>query len=153
MLKRIKGKLQRKDDSNNKSGSHPLTSSQPKSGSDAERQGLFLIADKQDLLSGSDTFSVDIIAIHGVEGDPTGTWRSPTDVRSLKRFLPEYIPGCRVYTYRYPPKAFLESSLSRVRTYSKRLLNSIKNLQDENNSVSLSQPVDPLLVTAELTRE
>ncbi|KAH8126973.1 ankyrin [Trichoderma asperelloides] len=76
-----------------------------------EKHGLFKLAEGKPNPSGSSNYPVDIIAVHGLNGDAFSTWRHHQDgTLWLRDLLPEFLPGCRVYTYGYPSKIFSQSS-------------------------------------------
>ncbi|KPM39876.1 hypothetical protein AK830_g6697 [Neonectria ditissima] len=71
----------------------------------------------------SETYPVDIIAVHGLNGDAYSTWtHSLTGTLWLRDFLPNFLPGCRVYTYGYPSKLFCDVSRGRVQEFGRGLL-------------------------------
>lgn len=55
--------------------------------------------------------AVDIIAVHGLNGNANKTWTHPNGKLWLKDFLPTALPGARIFTYGYDAKV---SALARV---------------------------------------
>ncbi|KAI0814366.1 hypothetical protein GGR55DRAFT_631560 [Xylaria sp. FL0064] len=98
----------------------------------SERYGLLEvhagdISSKQD----DQYYPVDIIAVHGLNGDAFTTWTHPNGTLWIKDILPSFIPGCRVYTYGYPSKAAFSSSLASVPEFSRGLLSSARDLHED----------------------
>ncbi|KAH7157846.1 ankyrin repeat-containing domain protein [Dactylonectria estremocensis] len=88
-----------------------------------EKHGLFKLAESQPDPSESETYPVDIIAVHGLNGDAYSTWtHSSTGALWLRDFLPGFLPGCCVYTYGYPSKLFCEVSRGPVQEFGRGLL-------------------------------
>ncbi|KAH6873842.1 hypothetical protein B0T10DRAFT_234496 [Thelonectria olida] len=97
-----------------------------------EKRGLFKLADSKPDSSGSKNYPVDIIAVHGLNGDAFSTWcHKPDGTLWLRDLLPEFLPGCRVYTYGYPSKIFSESS-ARVQEYARNLLVSLRDICEDS---------------------
>ncbi|KAB5580049.1 hypothetical protein GE09DRAFT_904211, partial [Coniochaeta sp. 2T2.1] len=95
--------------------------------------GLFPLVDESAASDRNEHFAVDIIAIHGLNGDRISTWTNPdTKVLWLRDLLPKALPGCRVYTYGYPSKVIFNKSVAAVREYSQRLLSCIRGIQDNS---------------------
>lgn len=104
----------------------------------AEKLGLHFVAESPPDPSGSKPYAVDIVAVHGLNGDAFSTWRHSNGTLWLRDLLPTFLPGCRVYTYGYPSKIFSESSLAGVQEYARGLLSSIRDLQEDSKPVILS---------------
>lgn len=81
-------------------------------------------------------FPVDIIAVHGLSGDAYSTWTHPNGTLWLRDLLPDFLPGCRVYTYGYPSQAAFTRSYADVSAYARRLLDSIRGLSEGWNEVT-----------------
>ncbi|PNP78173.1 hypothetical protein FNYG_08490 [Fusarium nygamai] len=106
----------------------------------AEKNGLFKLAESKPAsdLSGSTSFPVDIVAVHGLNGDAFSTWtHKPTGILWLRDLLPSYLPGCRVYTYGYPSKIFSQSS-ERVQEYALNLLISLRDIREDSENAKRS---------------
>lgn len=100
-----------------------------------ENYGLFNLAPITPVPSGSKNYSVDIIAVHGLNGDAYSTWRHhPDGTLWLRDLLPKFLPGCRVYTYGYPSKIFSEST-ARVQDYARHLLISVRDMREDPPTV------------------
>jgi hypothetical protein len=68
---------------------------------------------------------LDIVAIHGINGDAYKTW-SHGDTLWLRDFLPEQVPGARVFSFRYDAQVAFSSSRADIRDFARSLLNSLK---------------------------
>lgn len=55
-------------------------------------------------------YPVDIVAVHGMNGDAYETWTTQNsngdEVNWLRDFLPEQFPGARIFSYGYPADIF-----------------------------------------------
>lgn len=133
MLERLKKKIKRRSRS---AGGH-----QPSSDGSAiatsPRVGLFPIHEMPGNQHAIEQYPVDIIAVHGLHGDAFTTWTHQNGKMWIRDFLPSFLPGCRTYTYGYPAKIFFNPSLSRVEEYSRGLLSSVRDLQENSSEVFL----------------
>lgn len=100
----------------------------------AERLGLLQVGETVAAAPSQEQFNVDIIAVHGLNGDAYTTWTNSNGTFWLRDLLPASLPGCRIYSYGYPSQVVFSSSLATVRDYSRRLLASIKRIQEEQPS-------------------
>ncbi|KAI1489344.1 hypothetical protein F5X96DRAFT_670791 [Biscogniauxia mediterranea] len=126
MLKRLKQKI----DKRSRSAKNPQPAPDVNASS-SKTFGLFFVAGNVESRLGREQYPVDIIAIHGLNGDAFTTWTHANGKMWIRDLLPNFLPGCRVYTYGYPSKVFCNSSLSRVQEYSKGLLSSVRDLYDD----------------------
>jgi len=98
-----------------------------------EPKGLYLL--KVDLPAmteaRSETYEVDIVAIHGLNGSASGTWtRETTNKKThektstlwLRDLLPKDIPGARIYTYSYDSKVVFSKSRATTEDHAQSLL-------------------------------
>ena len=72
-----------------------------------------------------ETYDLDVIAIHGLNGHPRDTWtygEAEGQVFWLQDFLPKALPGARIFTYGYDSDLFWSSSIGDINTYAKGLL-------------------------------
>ena len=100
-----------------------------------ERHGLFLLSEREPANEPiRELFDVDIVAIHGLNGDAYTTWEHENGTLWLRDLLPNRIPGSRIFTYGYPSQVFVSNSIARVRDYSLRLLSSLNSARDEDVS-------------------
>lgn len=74
----------------------------------------------------SDPFTVDIVAVHGLNGDPTNTWKhSATDHFWLRDSLPLDVKGARVLNYGYNADVAFGNTTADVWDHAKSLLGSL----------------------------
>jgi hypothetical protein len=111
-----------------------------------ERFGLtHLVGNSDD----SGQYPVDIIAVHGLNGDAYTTWTHGNGKLWLRDFLASSLPGCRVSTYGYPSQVFSES-IAEVKGYARRLLGSIRDLQSHESSQVTCLGLRPVRASQEL---
>lgn len=135
MLERFKSKLSRRSNSS----SRPVNSSSSIRAPEPLPEKLGLIplfpGEGQPDVSAPITYPVDIIAIHGLNGDAYSTWTHFPEGEGegklwLRDILPGFLPGCRVYTYGYPSKVFSDS-FAGVHESARLLLAHIRDIQDD----------------------
>lgn len=76
--------------------------------------------------------NVDIVAIHGLNGDALSTWEHDNGTLWLRDLLPQAVPGARVFTYGYPSQLFFSKSMASLRDYAQRLLSSLMKFASDN---------------------
>lgn len=101
----------------------------------SETLGLFCLHESSLESEEDDQFPVDVIAVHGLNGSAFKTWTHSNGTNWLQSILPKFIPGCRVYTYGYPSKLWLNKSSATVRDFARGLLTSVRDVQDRNGDV------------------
>ena len=101
----------------------------------SERFGLLLLAESTPKPENRETYPVDIIAVHGLNGDAYATWKHDNQTLWLRDLLPSFLPGSRVFTFGYPSQLAFSTSFARVQEYSRRLLSSIRDIQEDSNEV------------------
>lgn len=74
---------------------------------------------------GEESYNVDIVAIHGLDGDVERTWTHGNGTFWLEQLLPLAIPGARIYSYGYPSQLFFNRSVAGIRDYAIQFLNSL----------------------------
>ncbi|EMD85651.1 hypothetical protein COCC4DRAFT_181892 [Bipolaris maydis ATCC 48331] len=87
--------------------------------------GLFLLHENALPDDSKDYIGVDVVAIHGLNGDAYTTWRHENGTLWLRDLLPSALPGSRVFTYGYPSELFWSNSVATLRDYSGNLLSSL----------------------------
>lgn len=100
------------------------------------QQGLFLVSDRLPKSGGSggESFGVDIIAIHGLNGDPYRTWTDgETRLFWLGDLLPDDIPGARIFTYGYPSHLLCSTSRARISDFAETLLAHVESRRVAND--------------------
>ena len=91
----------------------------------SERPGLFVLSNGElnEDESNRESFKVDVVAIHGLNGDAYNTWtHQRTQSLWLKDRLPQDLPGARIYTYGYPSHLLFSRSKAEIRDYAMKLL-------------------------------
>ena len=102
-----------------------------------QRLGLFpLKADNTDSDSLSPTYHLDVIALHGLNGDAFDSWTKKNKQLWLKELLPRSLPGARVYTFGYDSDIFSRSNAD-IGDFSRRLLSQL-NLERQSEAVCIT---------------
>jgi hypothetical protein len=101
----------------------------PQNASEQQKLGLVLLT--PDLPADQiDERSPDIIAIHGICGDPLKTWTHESGALWLRDFLQKDINGARVFSFGYDAEVALTKSLATLDNFARSLLNNIKLERD-----------------------
>ncbi|KIV92177.1 polyubiquitin [Exophiala mesophila] len=88
--------------------------------------GLFILHPPPELPSNTQESSVDIIAVHGLNGKARGTWKDVETGRLwLEDFLPEAMPNARIMTFGYDSSLLLSRSKAGIEDFALDLLNRI----------------------------
>ncbi|KAI9787480.1 MAG: hypothetical protein M1839_000009 [Geoglossum umbratile] len=77
--------------------------------------------------------TVDIVAIHGLNGDPTRTWTTSKGAFWLKDFLPLDVPGARVMNFGYNATAAFGNSIADFEDHARSLLTSLDDARQRAN--------------------
>jgi len=95
--------------------------STPKEPQPRQKFGLFLLTPdlRDDQL---DPQLPDIVAIHGINGDPYETWRHENGRLWLRDFLPKHIPRVRVFSFGYDAQVAFTTSTADLQSFAKSLL-------------------------------
>ncbi|KAL9036628.1 MAG: hypothetical protein Q9214_006047, partial [Letrouitia sp. 1 TL-2023] len=75
------------------------------------------------------TFSVDIVAVHGLGGHPFKTWVSNEKGKEcfwLQDYLLKDLPGARLYTFGYNSRPFFSRSVETIADYAKELIDDLE---------------------------
>ena len=100
-------------------------------GEDDSRYGLLRIVgpedEQDDSIARSQSFHVDIIALHGLNGDAYVTFTHANGTLWLRDLLPASLPGARIYTYGYASQAFFSASRSDMYDFAAGLLVDLDN--------------------------
>src|SRR5437667_5968004 len=87
--------------------------------------GLFYLNKKQFeqvMESGDARCSVDIVAIHGINGHAYHTWTHQNGKMWLREFLPGQLPGARIFTFGYPSEVAFTLSTGKLEDFARSLL-------------------------------
>ncbi|KAF1922509.1 uncharacterized protein M421DRAFT_355331 [Didymella exigua CBS 183.55] len=91
----------------------------------AKTYGLFLLSEDVPLNDSKESVGVDIVAIHGLNGDAYTTWQHENGNLWLRELLLNDLPGLWVFTYGYLSELFWSNSVATLRDYSRYLLMSL----------------------------
>lgn len=104
-----------------------------------DRFGLKLFNELNRECTQEGEFQIDIVAVHGLDGDRERTWTYKGETHHnclwLRDLLPEDLPGSRIFTYGYNSKVFGSKSVSSVHEFAIMLLREIQHYR-ENFKVS-----------------
>lgn len=104
-----------------------------------EKYGLFKLDESRPQPAGPEQFPIDIIAVHGLNGDAYGTWtHSATGKLWLRDFIPEFLPGSRVYTFGYPSKLKDVDMRAHVQEFGRKLVSSVRDHLED--SIGVGEP-------------
>jgi hypothetical protein len=134
MMKKLLKKLNKRpnhEESETVNAESPPTSTRAAALPRWEQFGLFRLDEPSLGANDRHRFPVNIIAVHGLNGDAYSTWTHPNGTLWLRDLLPNFLPGCRVYTYGYPSQVFFNRSYADVSAYARRLLSSLRGLWEE----------------------
>ncbi|PMD42291.1 hypothetical protein L207DRAFT_485775 [Hyaloscypha variabilis F] len=98
----------------------------------AEKSGLFELAKgKHDVET-----TIDVVAVHGLQGDLYQTWTHENGTMWLESILPDHIPYARIMTFGYNSRIAFSSSAAQLEDKSIELINrlSMKRSSVENGS-------------------
>ncbi len=91
-----------------------------------EKIGLF------ELSKADASKTVDIVAVHGLQGDAFKTWEDRHGTLWLRDLLPEDIPSARIMTFGYDSTVAFSNSVARIEDKALDLLNRLGGQRDEN---------------------
>src|SRR5277367_2444211 len=78
-----------------------------------------------DAVPPADTYTMDIVAIHGITGDAFSTWTHKNGTNWLKDYLPTAFPGARIFTFGYSADVLWTRSTGNINTFARALLNGL----------------------------
>jgi hypothetical protein len=89
-----------------------------------DKYGLHLLSWRQHTAD-TPAFGPDIVAVHGLNGDPFTTWTHSNESLWLRDFLPASLPTARVYTFGYSSEVAFTRSRASVDQFARMLLNAL----------------------------
>ncbi len=98
--------------------------------------GLILLnpGDGSSPVDNENMYSLDIVALHGLNGDPYSTWTHKDGKLWLRDFIPNEFPGARVFTFGYDANVFLSLATSDLRDFGRSLLEKLRGERREKES-------------------
>lgn len=93
------------------------------------KYGLFLLNPQTTLpddIETEETFSLDIVALHGICGDAYDTWTHENGKFWLRDFIPKEFPGARIFSFGYPAEVFCSLGTGHLDSFARSLLESLK---------------------------
>ena len=103
-----------------------------------ERRGLFELSDKMPRDDFKNIKNIDIVAVHGLMGDPFSTWS--VDGRLwLRDFLPSLLPKARIFTYGYDSAIAFSRSIAGIDHFAQDLLNRLE--LERQDKAERSRPI------------
>ena len=85
----------------------------------ARREPIGLI----ELTSDGEEKSIDVVAVHGLQGDPFTTWESKDGGTWLEDILPKEVPSARIMTFGYDSIVAFSTTVSTIDDKARALLN------------------------------
>lgn len=87
----------------------------------------------------TETYALDIVAIHGITGDAFKTWTHANGTNWLRDFIPNAFPGARVFSFGYPAEVFWSRSDGDIDSFARSLLEGLKR---ERRELKVNLPLD-----------
>ena len=101
--------------------------------------GLQVLSPSNDAGAGArepEVINADIVAVHGLYGDPKEIWTSrETNAFWLKDFLSQDVPNARPMTFGYNSDAAFRHTTTDIIDHAKRLLSSLIDRREEDNEL------------------
>ena len=91
--------------------------------------GLALLSESDIAHDENHKSAVDIIFVHGLNGDIVGTWTHDNGTCWPKALLPQAIPSARIFSYGYDSQIFFSRSESEYRDFALGLLRDLHHLE------------------------
>ena len=102
-----------------------------------EKLGLFVLAEPQ---GPKEAITVDIVAVHGLNGDPYRTWEKDGKLwLGDPAFLPSQIPSARILSYGFNSTVALSQSFAGTEDFALSLLNFLE--QERSDAQAENRPI------------
>jgi hypothetical protein len=114
-----------------------VTLSHHKTSPQNDKYGLFLPSPRTHnpgVVETEKTYSLDIVALHGITGDAYDTWTHKNGNLWLRDILPKALPGARVFSFGYPAEVFFSLERGDLESSARSLLNDLKRERREEVS-------------------
>ena len=95
--------------------------------------GLVLLCEPSPGSDGERNFPIDIVFVHGLNGDIKGTWTHENGTFWPRDLLHTTVPGARIFSFGYDSRIFFSKSDSEYRDYALGLVRDLHYL--EHNTV------------------
>ena len=100
-----------------------------------EKIGLFELSNNE----GETT--IDVVAVHGLQGDAYKTWEHDNGSLWLRDFLPSDIPNARIMTFGYDSTVAFSRSVAKIEDEAFELLNQLSAKWTRSAPGTLSKPI------------
>jgi hypothetical protein len=107
----------------------------PASNVPEEKIGLFELTNRKE------PWSIDVIAVHGLQGDAYKTWEHENGSLWLRDFLPTDVPFARIMTFGYDSTVAFSKSVAKLEDKALDLLNRLSVERDINDINKSGRPI------------
>lgn len=97
--------------------------------------GLFELSDKQS------SKTVDVVAIHGLQGHAYKTWEHENGSLWLRDFLPAGVPFARIFTFGYESTVAFSNSVAKLEDKALDLLNRLSAERKSDGAAKDGRPI------------
>ena len=124
------------DEIGSHSSSHDLSGTYAAQSHIHDPYGLFELANDPDTST-----SVDVIAVHGLQGHPFATWTHDDGNLWLKDDLPGDVPSARILSFGYDSNIAFSRSVVTVEDIASQLLNDLYNEREKDEAIAAKRPI------------
>jgi hypothetical protein len=101
-----------------------------------EPYGYFELANSPDILT-----TIDVVAVHGLQGHPFRTWTHENGNLWLKDDLPEDVPSARILTFGYDSTIAFSRSVATIEDIALQLLTGLYIERENDKAVGARRPI------------